>query len=187
LVGKKDCAAVLGWHRQVLDRRLERDKLFPRHVDENGRVLFDLAKVHAHLEGSGAPKAPKAPVIDQAQLRDAVKPPQPREPREAVKTAAPRGARHSGEATARQRKDEAEAEWKELRVKTEKGKVLPAERVYQAAAVLVASLGTDLDTIPGELIKRAGLPQELEPVIRVIIDDIRRAMVKRAEPLLDHA
>src|SRR5581483_1798077 len=116
------------------DRRLKEDKFFPvvSRGDQSGGWQFDKHAVVRYLNGD-AP-APKAKGIDLAQLRDAVKKPASRtkgiDPAaeetavqvvDALKGASsnerkPNGraqprasAYHSGEASARQRKDEADA------------------------------------------------------------------------------
>ena len=189
-IGKAQLAAELSWSRPKLDRRLESDGAFPvvSRGDQSGGWKFDLAQVQAHL-GIGSPAKSKkksapaaAPVLDQAQLRDTVKPPTP-----VATPASPVGARrsahHSGEATARQRKDAADAALRENKLRQENGELVDRSEMRQVLAGIFISLGSDLDGLPEQIAKVLDLPDSA-PVIRDLIDKARTEMVARAAPLL---
>jgi hypothetical protein len=189
-IGKKELADRLGWSRPKLDRRLTEDKNFPveSRGDQSGGWRFDLAKVKAHLGGTrpALPESPakKPPAIDQAQLRDSVAP--PRMP--PLPAAAPRrSAHHVGEASARQRKDEADASLKENKLRLENAELVPRAELRQTLAQMMIGFGHGLDTMPEKLAKLCGLPEDAVPGIRTIVDDIRREMVANAASVLSDA
>jgi hypothetical protein len=188
-IGKKELALALGWARTRLDRRLATDPKFPivSRGDQSGGWQFDLLAVRQYLSSNGKPAAKSAskkgarlPAIDKAQLRNAVAPPaakpMPGSPR--------RSAHHEGEATARQRKDAADAALKENKLALETGELVVKSEVRQMLTELFAGLGQDLDAAPEEITKRCELPEDAAPGIRKVIDDIRTSMVKRFEPHL---
>lgn len=185
-IGKQELAGALGWSRPKLDRELKRDANFPveSRGDQSGGWRFDLAKVRAHLGGVPAPNSEKKPpAIDKAQLRDAVKPPSSIPP---LPVPAPRrSAHHAGEASARQRKDEADASLKENKLRIENGELVPRAELRQQLAHLMVGLGHGLDTLPEKIAKLCGLPDDAVPGIRAAIDEIRREMVTTAQPLLE--
>lgn len=154
---------------------------------------------------SAAKSAPKG--IDLAQLRDAVKPATCRRPLqvaaeetavqivEALKGAIPdarqkgdktprRSAYHSGEASARQRKDEADAALKEDKLRESRGDLVQKSDLRSALATLMARLGHDLDALPEKIARALDLADDAVPGIRAMIDQVRTEMVKGAEPLL---
>jgi len=189
LVDKAGLCAHLGRTYPWLDRYLKSHSEAPvvRHGNRGGGWLFSKVAWDRHLGLDPRPVPVESPPpIDQSQLRDAVRPPSPEDQPETASVPR-RAARHSGEATARQRKDEADARLKEMQVAKQAAKLMEAETVHQGVSTLVASLGAGMDAMPGEIVKRGGLPEELEPVIREIIDDLRRAMVRHAEALFTHA
>ena len=188
-IGKKELAAALNWSRPKLDRELLRNRNFPvvSRGDQSGGWQFDLEAVRAYLNGAPAPApdtkkkaaAKTPPAIDKAQLRDAVAPPLP-----APSPSPRRSAQHAGEASARQRKDEADAGLRELKLEVERGKYVLREEVRQVLISIFAGLGNDLDALPEEITKRCDLPESLAETIRALIDEARRTMAKRAESLL---
>lgn len=188
-IGKKELAAALGWTRPKLDRRLLSDRLFPvkKRGDQSGGWQFDLAAVKAYLAG-GTVEAPQPaaapPAIDQAQLRDAVAPPPARPVAPTTDAKARPSAHHEGEASARQRKEAAQAGREELKLaEAAKETVLKLE-VVQIANLVFARLGNNLDALPDELARKLDLPEDAAVRIRSLIDDVRIAMAKDLEPLL---
>lgn len=189
-VGKAALANILGWTRPKLDRRLKTDAGFPvlKRGDQSGGWEFDPAAVKTHLGiGRKAAKkpapAPAAPV-DQAQLRDQVATP----PALAVPSAPVpkprRSAHHEGEATARQRKDAADAALRENKLRIENAELVVAAEQRALLAQVIASIGNDLDAIPDEVAKILEC-EDKTPVIRELVDKIRIRMVQNAQPLLN--
>lgn len=185
-IGKKALVVALGWTRPTLDRRLKTDPLFPveKRGTQQGGWEFNEAKVREYLGGPVstvlAPPASKAPAIDKAQLRDAVRPPA------AAPSAPPsrRSAHHTGEATARQRKDNAEASLKENKLRLENGELVWRSDMRQAAADVFASLGNNLDSLADQIAKKLQMPDAV-PQIEELIDRLRTDMVEQARKLLD--
>jgi hypothetical protein len=188
-IGKKELALALGWARTTLDRRLASDAKFPveSRGDQAGGWAFDLAKVRRYLNGEApAPvasvkPAKKPPVIDRAQLRDAVALPPPSAARTVSQPR--RSAHHQGEATARQRKDAADAALRENKLKIENGDLVEKSQLRQDLADVFAALGNDLDALPEQIANLLGLPDEM-PRIRELLDKARTRMVANAAPLL---
>lgn len=182
-VGKVELAAALGWSRPRLDRRLLSDRDFPviSRGDQSGGWRFDLSAVQKHL-GIAEPKNAngKTRAIDPAQLRDAVAPPLPRAEAHTPR----RSADHRGEATARQRKDEADAGLKEDKLREQRGELVQKTELRHALATVMARLGHDLDALPEKIIRALELPDDAAPGIRAMIDQVRTEMVRGAEPLL---
>jgi len=166
-VGKKELAAALEWSRPTLDKRLKTDPKFPvvRRGDQSGGWAFSIEQVRSYLAG-GKPKA-----IDPAQLRDVVKAPLPEKPTR-------RSAHHEGEATARQRKDDADAGLREIKLAQLRGEVIDREEIRQVFSEAFAQLGNDLDALPESIVKRHDLPDAAIPDIRKQVDDARTAMVR---------
>jgi hypothetical protein len=189
-VDKTGLASALGWSRPRLDRRLKEDRAFPvlSSGDQAGGWRFDLEAVRRHL---GVLDDAPAPVVDPAQLRDAVKPPPAPDPKAAVVQAEPfprpparRSAEHRGEASARQRKDEADAALKENKLRLENGELVVRAEMAQKLAEIFTALAHDLDALPEKIVKQCGLPEDAAPGLRDLIDLIRTEMVRRCEPLL---
>jgi hypothetical protein len=189
-VGKAALAQILGWTRPKLDRRLQSDAAFPvvQQGNQAGGWAFDPDAVKSYL-GIGPKKpakksAAKAPAVDKAQLRDAVAPPAP-QPSVAptVRQPARKTAHHQGEATARQRKDAADAALRENKLKLENGELVEKSKLRQDLADVFASLGNDLDGLPEAIATMLGLPDEM-PRIRDLLDKARTRMVANAAPLL---
>lgn len=187
-VGKAALAQILGWTRPKLDRRLQSDAAFPvvERGDQSGGWKFDPAKVKSHL-GIGPAKAPKRskasppPAVDQAQLRDAVALPAP-SVAPTVKQSR-RSAHHEGEATARQRKDAADAAQKEDNLAKSRKELVVRGEQRQLLAMVFASMGNDLDAVPDEIAKLLNCPDQV-PAIRDLIDKIRIRLVRNADPIL---
>lgn len=186
-IGKGALAVALGWTRPKLDRRLNSDPSFPvvRKGDQSGGWAFHLPAVKTYLAGKNAPAVsnadqPSGPAIDLAQLRDAVLPP----PSVAHTLRAPRkSAVHGGEATARQRKDAADAALRENKLKVENRELVDRGKMRQVLADVFTSLGNDLDALSDEIARLLQLPDEA-PRIRDLIDKARSRMVSNAAPIL---
>jgi hypothetical protein len=188
IVGKSELAEHLGWSRPRLDRELGRNPNFPciSRGDQSGGWKFDLKAVDGYLAGGTSRKPErKPPAIDTRQLRDVVAPPLPAPRRTEVPQPAPRrSAHHSGEATARQRKDEADAALREDKLKVLRGELVDKGEMQQKLADVMAGLAHDLDMLPEQIVKVGGLPEDAAPGLRAMIDQIRTDMVRRAEGIL---
>lgn len=178
-IGKAELAVALGWTRPKLDRRLDSDASFPvvARGTRAGGWQFDLAAVRAYLDGTAAPKAaapapaPKRsarkPVA--AEPTPTVLPPGPEKPTGPVK--------HLGEETAKQRKDNAQAAMLEDELAQKRGQLVEVEELRTVLATMLARLSKGIDGIPVLMIKRLGLSDDTLPVLREIVDDLRKQMV----------
>lgn len=188
VVGKKEIAEHLRWSRPRLDRELERNPHFPvvSRGDQSGGWKFDKAAIDRYLTGAPA-KAAKPPAIDKAQLRDVVAQPLPQveahTPKPAPSSAPRRSAHHAGEASAKQRKDDADASLKEDKLRELRGELVERGDLRQKLSMLMVGIAHDLDALPEKIVKECGLPEDAAPGIRTMIDQIRVEMVKRAEPM----
>ncbi len=175
IVGKRELAAALNWSRPTLDRRLLQDPTFPvrRRGSQAGGWEFELAAVHAYLNGVRAPE----PADDQPAEPDA----EPSTP------AGPGGegrAAHQGEATARQRRDQADAALKEDRLRRQRAELVDVEMMRQSVSTMLAGVATKLNNVPDAIVRRLGLPETAGPVIRDEIDRIRKTMVEDLRAVL---
>jgi hypothetical protein len=94
-----------------------------------------------------------------------------------------KSAHHQGEATARQRKDAADAALRENKLKVENGELVDRGEQRQKLAMVIASFGNDLDALPDAIAQLLSLPDEV-PRIRDLIDKVRIQMVANASGLL---
>jgi phage terminase Nu1 subunit (DNA packaging protein) len=176
--GKRELAAILGWARPRLDRRIDGDLDFPIKVrgTRAGGWEFDVAAVVAYLDGQTAP-----PTAQTA--------PAPRAP-ERVATATPEtdigapGAAHRGEATASQRLRNAQAARQEDMLRKDRRELVEAEEMRLVLGTMLARLGKGLDGLPDMIVRRLGVPEETADLLREMVDDLRRAMVAELQPLL---
>ncbi len=190
IMGKKDLAAALGWARTTLDRRLQSDPAFPivARGDQSGGWQLDLDAVRRGYNMAerppAAPETSAAPAIDEAQLRDAIAPALPRLPQPAPPPPR-RSAYHPGEATARQRKDEADAALREDRLRQQRGELVSITDVRATLQQVFATLGHAIDALPEKLVKLCDLPEDAAGPIRPVVDQIRREMVRVAQEILE--
>jgi hypothetical protein len=196
LIGKAALCEALKWSRPTLDRRLDRDASFPvaKRGTRAGGWEFDLAAVRAYLNGDAPkpvvravkaerltlPKSTKgAPIADEplseeySGAKHTVVPPAGVEP-----------VVHSGEQTARQRRDMVQAEILEDKLRRDRGELVVAEQMRQALTTMLARLGKGLDRLPDQVVERLGLPEASGDQIRTLIDDLRRSMVDETRTLL---
>lgn len=191
-IGKADLAQALKWSRPRLDRRLNSDPEFPvlSRGDQGGGWKFDELQVKAHLKRLGEwdgplpgaePAAPKPSrtVIDPAQLRDAVAFPVP----PAKKAARPSADRPS-EATARARKENADAGIKEDKLALSRKELVVRSEVRQHIADVLVVVASGLDSLPDQIARKLQL-DDAAAVIRELVDKIRVDMVTQARKKLD--
>lgn len=170
--GKAELCARLGWSRPRLDRRLESDANFPvmKRGNRQGGWEFDIDAIVAYLDGAvleqkaAAVPAPVAVVAPAAE-------------------GAP-GAAHRGEGTASQRLKNAQAAREEDKLRLARGELLEAEEMRLVVGTMLAHLGKGIDGLPDMIVRRLSLPDDAAPVLREMVDDLRRVMVADLKPLL---
>lgn len=155
VVGKKQLCGELGWSRMKLDRRLLDDGAFPVKTrgTQAGGWEFDLDAVRAYLQP------------------DAI------EPEDEPELAAPPPAAHTGEATARQRRDAAQAQLLEDKIRRSRGELVPVADIRLALSEGVARMSVSLNKMAETLVRRLNLPESAKAVIQQEIDDARRHLV----------
>lgn len=151
--GKKQLCQLLKWSRMKLDRRLEADAAFPvkERGTQAGGWLFDFAAVEMYLNGLVEVAEPEAAPVARAS--------------------------HFGEETARQRRDAAQAQLLEDKIRRSRGELVEVADLRMALSEGVARMSTSLNKLPETLVRRLNLPETALPVIRQEIDDARRHMV----------
>jgi phage terminase Nu1 subunit (DNA packaging protein) len=154
--GKSHLCKFLNWSRMKLERRLEGDAAFPveKRGTRAGGWVFDFDAITAYLQPEGEPEAPATP-----------------EP------AAPTKFGHSGEETARQRRDAAQAQLLEDKIKRSRGELVEVAELRMALAEGVARMASGFNKLPETLARRLNLPDSAIPVIRQELDDARRHLV----------
>lgn len=154
---KKRLCEALGWSRMKLDRRLEADPAFPVVVKgvQGEPWQFDYEAVLEHLQ-------PDGDALDDADGQSA-------EP--------PRKVAHSGEETARQRRDAAQAMLLEDKIRKSRGDLVEAGPLKLALSETVTRMSTSLNSMADTLVRRLNLPESALPVIRSELDGIRRQLV----------
>jgi phage terminase Nu1 subunit (DNA packaging protein) len=167
-LGKKELCKALGWNRPKLDRVLKRDENFPiiSRGDQSGGWCFDLEAVQKYLAGDTKPPHQEDGV--------SVPPAQPGR----------RSAYHQGEASAKQRKDSAEADFREIKVAELAGDLVPKAQVEQVLSTLIVHLANELDGLPEQIVKACGIPFEATEGIRKKIDLFRANIVADSETFL---
>ncbi len=172
-IGKAALATALGWSRPKLDRRLLEDASFPvlTRGDRSGGWAFDLVAVSAYLNGSPAPALAAAPPAAE----DA---PEPEAAAAPVQLSAVR-AQHSGEATARQMRDSADAELKMDRLRRARGELVEAAVVKEVMATVMVELRTSLLGMPEAIGKEFDLPERVALAMRARVETMMRALAER--------
>jgi phage terminase Nu1 subunit (DNA packaging protein) len=169
-VGKAELADALGWSRPRLDRTLDRDPKFPVKT-RGGRAggwVFDLDEVEAYL---GIAVEPEPAEVEEE------------EPAQVVSLARRRAApvEHEGEATARQRREAAQAAWYEDKLREKRGELVKADPLRLSLATAVLKASTRLNALPEILVRRLNLRPDMAAVIRQEIDEVRRTLVREIE------
>lgn len=154
------CTA-LGWSRPKLDRRLKADPNFPvrKRGNSRGGWEFDLPVVLQYLaQNPPAPKPGRPPLKPDAPAADA-----------APALPADGPVQHQGEATAKQRRDEAQAAMLEDKLRRERGELLEREPVRQVIADVMVRINKALDHLPLQICKKLGLREDqAEPIAALI-------------------
>ena len=167
-VGKRDLCAHLKWSRPTLDRRLERDPNFPVKTrgGQWGGWAFEIAAVEAYLRGA-ALQATDSPDISTP----------------AGELFQPR-REHEGEATAKQRLNNAQAHLAEDRLRRQRGELVEVAPLKMSLATAVTKLSASLNALPSTLGRRLRLPDQAVDIVRQEIEDARRAFFAELRELL---
>lgn len=155
IVGKKQLCGIIKWSRMKLDRRLEEDAAFPVETrgDQGGGWAFDADEVLAYIE----------PELDREEVA------------EDLASSAGQAAR--SELTARQRRDLAQAQLHEDKLRRLRSELVEAAELKMVLSEAVARTSTALNTLAETLQRRLNLPETALPVIRQEIDEARRQLV----------
>lgn len=174
-IGKKELCARLGWSRPTLDRRLNGDPHFPVQTRGNkgGGWEFDLAKVTAYLNGEPEElplSSPSAQAVDDPddpiQLDD-------------VRRDRQGGGRydHKGETTARQQRDQADADLKIDRLKRSRGDLVEAALMRQVLETILVEIRSALLGMPDALVKEFDLNERVGFAMKGKIEGMMRTTV----------
>ncbi|HZR34358.1 MAG TPA: hypothetical protein VFA75_03205 [Nevskia sp.] len=183
ILNKAELCAVLGWGRPRLDRVLERDSNFPVRTRGNSPEgwTFSLPLVTQYLAAGGGKakpgRRPKTKADEEAELAAAA-PTAPTAPT----AAAP--AVHQGEATAKQRRDQASAQLLEDKLRRDRGELLERDDVRQVAAQTMAVFSRGLDILPEQIVKILGIEEKESERVREICNELRGKLVAELQPLL---
>lgn len=195
-VGKIELAQLLGWSRPRLDKRLETDAAFPvlRRKRGPGGYQFDPQAVATYL-GVTLPSAAEIArkngefPPDERRLGSIAIPPTAGA---AVSTPVLRnseelagGARHAGEATARQRRDQAQAAMLEDKLKRQRSELMDRAEVDMVVGTAFSHLAKGLDGLADMVVKKLGLPEETADSIRALTDDLRVKLVNDLRTLFE--
>ncbi|MFP3186796.1 MAG: hypothetical protein RXS25_39520 [Paraburkholderia sp.] len=188
VVGKAALCEALGWTRPRLDRRLESDAAFPvaKRGTRAGGWEFDVAAIQAYLSGPQAKSAlatEKKPAARVDARSDAGNP-YPGAKYSVVPPAGVEPLVHSGEQTARQRRDTVQAEILEDKLRRDRGELVQVEVMRQVLNTMLAHLGKGIDRLPDQIVEKLGLHEEQGDDIRILTDDLRRVMADELRVLL---
>jgi hypothetical protein len=201
IVGKAGLCEALSWTRPKLDRRLDSDGGFPiaKRGTRAGGWEFDVESVREYLAGARRQVAEKpAPASRTAEpVAEAKSPTGARidsradtgnkYPGAKFTSVPPAGMEpvvHTGEQTARQRRETVQAEILEDKLRRDRGELVQVEAMRQVLNTMLAHLGKGLDRLSDIVVERLGLPEESAPDIRQITDDLRRTMAEELRSLL---
>lgn len=188
-IGKVELAELLGWTRPRLDKRLETDASFPviRRRRGPGGYQFDPAAVAAYLGVTLPTRETGTP--SPSDVLSSIAMPSMAGEQFALRNSAELagGARHQGEVTARQRRDQAQASMLEDKLRRQRGELVDRAEMEMIVSTMLAHLGKGLDGLPDMVVKRLGLPEERSDAIRALTDDLRVKMVNDLRSLFKDA
>ncbi|WP_321896025.1 hypothetical protein [Paraburkholderia heleia] len=189
VIGKAALADALGWTRPKLDRRLDSDESFPiaKRGTRAGGWEFDLSAVKAYLAGGASAARARAPAQTAAAAPDANPYPGAKYtvlPPSAVPPPGVEPVMHSGEQTARQRRDQVQAEILEDKLRRDRGELVQAEVMRQVITKMLVHLGKGMDRLADQVVEKLGLPEENADAIRELTDDLRTTMVDELKVLM---
>ncbi|WP_133195601.1 hypothetical protein [Paraburkholderia silviterrae] len=184
MIGKAALCEALGWTRPKLDRRLEGDENFPiaHRGTRAGGWEFDLSAVRAYLDG--APHRASKSVSTTSAAAPESSNPYPGAKYTVVPPAGVEPVVHSGEQTARQRRDMVQAEILEDKLRRDRGDLVQAEVMRQVITQMLVHLGKGMDRLADQVVEKLGLPEESADAIRELIDDLRTTMVDELKVLM---
>lgn len=184
VVGKKDLCDFLGWSRPTLDARLKKDPLFPvrSRGDRTGGWEFEPKAVEAYLKGEvlAAPVAAPEPEPEPAEPEV-----EAAEPTAKVHRFPAQKLQHTGEATARQMRDTADAELKFDRLRRMRGELVEAADVREVLATLLVEMRSTLTALPDQLVRDFGLSDRLGFAVRAKIEGAMRGLVTKLQSQLN--
>ena len=185
LIGKAALCEALGWTRPKLDRRLDGDENFPiaQRGTRAGGWAFDLGAVRAYLEGGMRKAKPKGTPSATTLSSDGGNP-YPGAKFSVVPPAGVPPLEHTGEQTARQRRDAVQAEILEDKLRRDRGDLVQAEVMRQVITKMLVHLGKGVDRLADQVVEKLGLPEESADSIRELTDDLRTTMVDELKVLL---
>jgi phage terminase Nu1 subunit (DNA packaging protein) len=188
IVGKAALCEALGWTRPRLDRRLESDAAFPvaKRGTRAGGWEFDVAAIKSYLAGAQPKQKPEADKKPAARVdaRSDAGNPYPGAKYSVVPPASVEPVLHAGEQSARQRRDAVQAEILEDKLRRDRGELVQVEVMRQMLNTMLAHLGKGIDRLPDQIVERLNLPEEHSDDIRILTDELRRAMADELRVLL---
>lgn len=191
LIGKAALCEALGWTRPKLDRRLDSDEKFPiaQRGTRAGGWAFDLSAVRAYLASGSRKSAAKSGELhgqrgDRTPAQESTSNPYPGAKYSVVPPAGVPPIEHTGEQSARQRRDAVQAEILEDKLRRDRGDLVQAEVMRQVITGMLAHLGKGMDRLADQVVEKLGLPEESADSIRELTDDLRTTMVDELKVLL---
>jgi phage terminase Nu1 subunit (DNA packaging protein) len=174
-IGKKELCARLGWARPTLDRRLNSDAHFPvrSRGGKGGGWEFDPDEVVAYLNGAAVPIAPPPAddEVDEDEGSYLVDLSEVRHERRAGKT------EHRGEATARQQRDQADADLKMDKLRRMRLELVEAAAMRNTLETILVELRSSLLAMPDALVKEFDLPERVGFAMKGKIEGMMRSSV----------
>lgn len=174
-IGKSALCRLLGWSRPTLDLRLETDRLFPvaKRGAQGGGWKFDAAAVVAYLTGGTDPAEAGPSLPEQVGVQ-------------ALATPVTRGDvfAHSGEQTARQRRDAVQAEILEEKLRRERGELVQTEAMRHVIAKMLAHMDECFDALRIRIVRHIGV-SGADSVVQELLDELRSAIAADLRPLLE--
>jgi len=173
-LSKTGLCTLLKWSRPTLDQRLLTDRAFPvlRIGSKGGGWKFDGPAVLLYLAGAPAAAGDHAGghAIDPAS---------------GDRTGGLPRVEHTGEQTARQRRDAVQAEILEDKLRRDRGELVQVEEMRQVLNTMLAHLGKGIDRLPDQIVERLSLSEAVAEDIRTLTDELRRAMADELGTLLE--
>jgi phage terminase Nu1 subunit (DNA packaging protein) len=171
-VGKKALCELLKWARPTLDARLKTDPHFPVKTrgGRGGGWEFDTSTVLAYLGAAPAPGPAEAE--DESDDAQVTAP-------DTVTHFPPQRMAHTGEATARQLRDTADAELKLDRLRRSRGDLVLASDMREVLSTVLVELRSTLNQLPDQLVREFGLSERQGFAIRAKIEGSMRGAVAK--------
>jgi len=176
-IGKSALCQLLGWSRPRLDLRLETDPRFPvaQRGVRGGGWRFDASAVLAYLRGDGNGARGPAGGEGFEHLT---------EPAPASTSKSRAIVMHSGEQSARQRRDAVQAEILEDKLRRDRGELVEATAMRQVLAIMQAGINKGFDRLCEQIVGLPGM-SGADPVVRELVDELRSMMTAELRSLLE--